>query len=149
MLDYQEQDSKQTLSEGIAEFFAANKQHFKTRVLTPEADEFFRCHDASHVVFGCDISLNDELVVKISSIFGTMAGWTVIKGYRLPESTEIYEELQWVDIVHTAVSSLYLVPITIWRCIRMRERWQWDNFDEFLDVPLGQVREKFGIQVTH
>ena len=105
-------------------------------------------HDASHVVFGCDISLNDELVVKISSIFGTMAGWTVIKGYRLPESTEIYEELQWVDIVHTAVSSLYLVPITIWRCIRMRERWQWDNFDEFLDVPLGQVREKFGIQVT-
>ena len=60
MLDYQEQDSKQTLSEGITEFFAANKQHVKTRVLTPEADEFFRCHDASHVVFGCDISLNSE-----------------------------------------------------------------------------------------
>ena len=149
MLDYQKQDSSQTLSEGMAEYFAANKQHFKTRVLTPEANEFFRCHDASHVVFGCDISLDDEAVVKISSIFGTTVGWSVIKGYRLPESKEVYEELQLVDIVHTAVRSLYLVPISIWLCIRMHERWHWDNFDEFLDIPLCEVREIFGIKVAH
>ena len=80
MLDYQKQDSPQTLSEGIAEYFTAYKQHLNTRVLTPDADEFFRCHDASHVVFGCDISLSDELVVKVSSVFGTTVGWNVIKG---------------------------------------------------------------------
>jgi len=149
MFGYQKQDSSQTLSEAIAEYFAANKQHFNTRVLTPEADEFFRCHDASHVVFGCDISLNDELVVKVSSIFGTTAGWNVMKGYRLAESKNIYEDIQLVDIVHTAASASYLVPITIWRCSRLHKRWYWDNFDEFLAMPLGQVREKFGIEVAH
>ena len=149
MLDYQRQDSPQTLSEGIAEYFAANEHHFNKRSLPPEASEFFRCHDAAHVVFGCDISLNDEAVVKISSVFGTTVGWSVLKGYRLPESKEVYEELRLVDIIHTSVSSLYLVPLTIWRCLRMHKRWHWDNFDEFLDVPLGQVREVFGIQVPH
>ena len=149
MLEYQKQDSPQTLSQGIAEYFAENKQHLITRVPTPEADEFFRCHDASHVVFGCDISLNDEIVVKISSFFGTTEGWNVMEGYRLPESKEVYQKIQLVDIFHTAMSSLYLVPITIWRCKRMHERWHWDDFDQFLDVPLGQVREKFGIQVAH
>lgn len=149
MFAYQKQDSSQTLSAGIAEYFAANREHLKTRALSPEADEFFRCHDASHVVFGCDISLSDELVVKISSVFGTTAGWNVLKGYRLAESKEVYEELLLVDVVRTVVSSLYLVPITIWRCFRMQRRWHWDNFDEFLDVPLAQVRERFGIQVGH
>lgn len=149
MLDYQKQDSSQTLSAGIAEYFAANMEHLETRVLTPEANEFFRCHDASHVVFGCDISLSDELVVKISSVFGTTVGWKVLKGYRLAESKEVYEALQFVDVARTVVSSLYLVPITIWRCFRMQGRWHWDNFDEFLDVPLVQVRERFGIQVAH
>lgn len=149
MLDYQHQDSPQTLSEGMAEYFAANKQHVSTRVLTPEAKEFFRCHDASHVVFGCDISLNDELVVKISSIFGTTVGWSVMKGYRLAESKEVYEDIQLVDIVRTTVSSFYLIPKTIWRCSLVNERWYWDNFDEFLVMPLGEVREKFGIEVAH
>lgn len=149
MFDYQKQDSAQTLSEGMAEYFATNNQHFKMRVLTPEASEFFRCHDATHVVFGCDISLNDELVVKICSIFGTRVGWRVMKGYGLAESKEVYEDLHFFDIVRTTLSALYLVPVSMWRCIRMRQRWHWENFDEFLDTPLYQVRETFGIKVAH
>jgi ubiquinone biosynthesis protein Coq4 len=149
MFDYQKQDSPQTLSEGITEYFEANQQNLNTRVLTPEATEFFRCHDVCHVVFGCDISLSDEAVVKINSIFGTSAGWRVIKGYNLPESKEVYEALGLADIVHTAMSCLYLIPQSIWRCSQMHERWHWDNFEDFLDIPLHQIREKFGIKVAH
>lgn len=149
MLAYQYQDSPQTVSAGIAEYFKAHEEHLNTRALTPAANEFFRCHDASHVVFGCDISLSDELVVKVSSVFGTTVGWNALKGYRLAESKAVYAELQWADVIQTAVSSLVLVPTTIWRCYRMQERWHWDNYDDFLDVPLVQVRKRFGIQVAH
>ncbi len=149
MLDYQRQNSPQTLEEGIAEYYAANASHLATRFRSSEADDFFRSHDASHVVFGCGVSLCDELIVKISSLFGTTQGWRVLKGYRLPESKLVYQGLQLSDIVLTTASSIYLVPRTIWRCMRMHERWRWNDFDSYLNVPLHQVRAQYGIRVAH
>ena len=94
MLKYQKQNSSQTLAEGLTEYFDAHKAQFTTRIMTKEAITFFERHDAVHVVFGCDISLSDEMIVKISSIFGTTVGWSVLKGYNLAESKEIYRELE-------------------------------------------------------
>lgn len=51
--------------------------------LSAEAEHFFRCHDTAHVVFRCGSTLDDEAAVKIASIFGTTAGFDVLKGYRL------------------------------------------------------------------
>lgn len=147
-LNYRDQDSSKTLAQGIAEYLAENERHLAPRMLTPEGEEFFRCHDAAHVVFGCDISLNEELVVKVCSIFGTTAGWRVSRGYRLAESKQIYKRLFFLDILGTTFTAFFLVPRTIWRCTRMHDRWRWDDFDDFLDVPLKQIRSSFGIQVT-
>ena len=66
MFDFERQESRQTLAEGIAEYYSEFKKHFSARKMTPEAEAFFRRHDAAHVVFGCDISLDQELVVKIN-----------------------------------------------------------------------------------
>lgn len=147
MLGFQQQDSQLTLAEGLAEYFAANAPRFNGRHFTSPAAEFFRCHDTAHVVFGCDISLADELVVKISSVFGTSAGLGVMRGYALPESKEIYEELTLSLIVATAIQAIVLVPLTIWRCLRMSKRWPWDDFDNYLDMPLSQLRQELGIRV--
>ena len=89
-----------------------------------------------------------EVVVKISSFFGATGGAEVIRGYRLPESKEIYGELVWRDILKTAAKSFYLVPRTIFRCMRMRERWPWLNFEPHLDTPLVRIRADFGIDVS-
>ncbi|NQV81627.1 MAG: hypothetical protein HQ495_13810 [Alphaproteobacteria bacterium] len=146
--DYQNQDSPQTLAQGMAEYFASNEGQLLARMLTPEGEEFYRYHDAAHVVFGCDISLNDELVVKICSILGTTEGWRVIRGYRLAESKEVYKRLHFLDILGTTAAAFFLIPRTIWRCARMRKRWRWDDFDDFLDVPLNQIRNSFAIRVV-
>ncbi|CAN7768405.1 ubiquinone biosynthesis protein COQ4 [Variovorax sp. LjRoot175] len=87
---FEDQDSGQTLAQGIEEYFTANPGLAKDRNMTAEAKHFFRCHDAVHVVFGCGTTLNDEAVVKMASIFGTTAGLKVLKGYRLHESLDIY-----------------------------------------------------------
>jgi len=147
VLAYQHANSSLTLAEGLEEYFAANAGHFGARSFTPAASEFFRCHDALHVVLGCDISLVDEMVVKISSLFGTTEGFGVLHGYALPEAKEIYTELSLTVIVVTALRALLVVPQTFWHCLRLTRRWPWDEFDAYLDQPLYETRREFGITV--
>src|SRR5688572_2197646 len=105
MHEFERQDTAQTLAEGIEEYYRQNPQLSKVRGMSPQAQEFFRCHDAAHVVFGCGTSLPDEAVVKLSSIFGTTGGLSVLRGYRLHESSSIYRELVLTDIIRTLLQS--------------------------------------------
>jgi ubiquinone biosynthesis protein Coq4 len=149
MLAYEVQESTRTLAEGIAEYYAANPGLSALRGMSPEAQQFFRCHDVAHVVFGCSIELDDEAVVKIASIFGTTAGLRVLQGYRLHESAQIYEQLPLRAMLNSILHSVVIVPRTVYRCLRQRSRWPWTEFDRFLEVPLRELRESFGIRVAH
>jgi hypothetical protein len=146
MLDYQRRDAELTLQAGLREYYASRDGLVGGRGISPAAREFFRCHDAAHVVFGCSTSLRDEAAVKIWSIFGTTAGLGVLRAYRLPESQEVYEELAGSDIARTAARSLVFVPRVLRRCFRMHERWPWSEFGTYLDVPLREIRREYGIE---
>jgi hypothetical protein len=50
---------------GLREYFEANAGRAAKRSMSPEAREFFRCHDAAHVVFGCGNTLDDQAIVKV------------------------------------------------------------------------------------
>lgn len=149
MYNYQLQDSSQTLAQAIQEYNAVHARQLRTRHLSAAAVEFFRCHDVVHVVFGCDITLRDEAIVKINSVFGTTAGLGVLRGYSLAESKEVYETLKLGEILTTTIASFVLIPRTIWRCRRMEQRWLWDDFDPYWNIPLNQIRRQFGIRVAH
>ncbi|UUX94226.1 hypothetical protein [Aquabacterium sp. J223] len=146
---FEHQNSRQTLEEGIAEYSLANAKLARDRTMSPEAKEFFRCHDAAHVIFGCGNTLEDEAVVKIASIFGTSGGFGVLGGYRLHESFEIYMHLGARDVLRSIVKSVFLVPLTILQCFRQRRRWPWNDFEMHVQVPLQDIREEFGIRVAH
>jgi len=148
MLGYELQDSPQTLAEGIAEYHAANPQLADARSLSPEARAFFRCHDVAHVVYGCTTALDDEAVVKLSSLFGTSAGIGVLRGYRLHESVEIYRQLPLRDLLGTLLRSIVIVPRTLVRCLRQRARWPWADFDGHLGSSLREIRDQYGIRVV-
>jgi hypothetical protein len=148
MLKYQLSDSSLTLQEGLSEYYASREGLVRGRGISPAAREFFRCHDAAHVVFGCTTTLVDEAIVKIWSFFGTTGGLSLLGAYRLPESQEIYEQLEWGEIAGTSLRSLALVPRVLWRCFRMRKRWPWSEFAGYLAVPLAEIRREFGIEVV-
>lgn len=146
---YQQQCSTQTLIKGLEEYHSCNSGLVERRNVSTAEKEFFRCHDVVHVVFGCDTTLSDEAVVKISTIFGTSIGLQVLRGYGSKESKEIYRKLSLFDIILTTIQSIILVPMTIWHCIQMRKRWPWSNYDRYLEMPLNEIRRKFGIRVAH
>jgi len=149
MHTFELQDSPQTLAEAIAEYYAANPELAKGRAMSPEAQHFFRCHDAAHVVFGCSTALDDEATVKIASVFGTTAGLRVLKGYRLHESRQIYKQISPRAAFTTIAHSVIVVPRTLLRCLRQRSPWPWAEFEQYLSVPLRDIRHRFGIVVPH
>jgi len=146
---YLRQDSQQTLTEGLAEYFAVHQEQLTNRLDSEAAIDFFKAHDTAHVVFGCSVDLTDEAVLKICSMFGTSEGFRVLRGYNLAESKEIYGELSASEIVTTMMRSTLLVPRSIWRCGRMSQRWPWRDHQQFLDLPLDRIRARFGIRVLH
>lgn len=146
---FQRQDSRQTLAQGVEEYFAVNPGLATGRLMSPVAAEFFRCHDVAHVVFGCDVTLEDEAVVKIASILGTTAGLQVLKGYRLQESMQIYRQLRMLDVLRATARSVVIVPRTAVRCFHQRARWPWAEHQQYMHSPLHDLRRDFGIQVAH
>jgi len=146
---FQRQESRQTLAEGIMEYFAANPDLAQARDMSPQARHFFACHDVVHVVFGCGTSLDDEAVVKTASLFGTTAGLAVLRGYRLHESLQIYRQLRVAAVLLSIAHSVTIVPRTIVRCLGQRARWPWSDHQRFLDTPLHEIRQAFGIKVAH
>lgn len=149
MPEFEHQDCAATLDEGIAEYYRSYPGLARGEALSPAAREFFRCHDAAHVVFGCGTDLDDEAVVKLASMFGTTAGVGVLEGYRLHESIDIYRKLRLRDMLRTILHATWLVPRTSVRCLRQRRRWPWSAFDAYARVPLRDLRAEFGIRVAH
>jgi len=146
---FQHQRSEQTLAQGLAEYVAVNPMLADSRSMSTQAKEFFRCHDLAHVVYGCDVALNDEAVVKIASMLGTTAGLRVLKGYRLHESLQIYRELHVSGVLLSIISSVVIVPRTALRCFAQRARWPWAENQQYMQSSLRELRHRFGIKVAH
>ena len=147
MLRFQSPDCELTLGEGLDEFYGSRDDLVIGRGASDSARKFFRCHDAAHVVFGCGTTLTNEAMVKIWSFFGTTAGLSLIRDYRSPESKEIYEQIEWGDVPGTALRSMVSVPVVFFRCLRMRKRWPWSDFESYTNVGLADIRREFGIRV--
>ncbi len=148
MLNYMNPDSELTLEQGLVEYYASREDLVKGRGPSEEALEFFRCHDAAHVVFGCNTELPHEGMVKMWSFFGTTGGFGLIAGYRSPESKEIYERLELGPIVSTAFKALRFVPQVVLRARRMTKRWPWANFEAHMGQPLREIRREYGIEIV-
>ncbi len=148
LLGFQNAETSQTLGEGLQEYYASRDDLARGRGLSDQAQEFFRCHDAAHVLFGCSTTLLNEGMVKMWSFFGTDAGiGRLLSYYRLPESQEIYTTLAWGDVASTAARSTIVMPKVLLRCRRMSRRWPWAEPEHHSGAPLADLRRDFGIDV--
>ena len=140
--------STQTLAEGLAEYYAANPQLKRGDSLSPQARQFFHSHDVVHVLYGCGTSMPDEAIVKLASIFGTTGGMSVLRGYLLHETLEIYTQLPFKSTVAALLSAPYLIIRTLWRCKRQPQSWPWQDHQQYLSVSLVDLRARFGIRAA-
>ena len=142
-------DAQLPLREAYEAFCAKNRAQFAEREVSPAAATFFRCHDTAHVVFGCDTSLFGEGVVKLYTIFGTTLGFRRhLAGYAEADAFGLFRQYSARHLSRQIGGLLMAMPATIRRARRMHRPWPWAEHDEWLDVPLTEIRREFGIELT-
>ena len=91
-LEYQNQNSSQTLREAIEEYHRY-LTHIGRQILTdsPEdTDPIWLYHDATHAIFGQDTTIEGEAALDFWVFFGTTFSWKLLKKYQqLPEIKDL------------------------------------------------------------
>lgn len=145
---YQQQDSPQTLREGLAEYYARMQNLIPLEAMRPEARALFVLHDTAHVVFGCDTSLGDEVLLDVWTLFGSdIAMRTYLNYMRLPEVAGIFRENGYLRSLWVACTMLPRGLRIIARTRAMRRRWPWREHERYLAMPLRELRAELGISL--
>jgi len=149
-MDYQHEDSAQTLQEGLEEYYAANAgKVVRPRDLPPDSIALFRSHDLCHVIFGLDTTLADEVLADTRTLLSCDVGVRRYAAYltRDQQAQALFKEVgylksAWATVL--AVPRICRAAIEAWR---MMKRWPWVPPDSFQSRTLADLRDEFGIRV--
>lgn len=147
---YQEEASRQTLSEALEEYYALNADKVRRpEDLPPESAALFRSHDICHVVFGLTTSMLDETLVDVRSVLATDVGLSRYTAYLSadPEAKAIFQALGWRRALALSIAVVPRAIRALAERLRMRKPWPWSPPPAFLRRPLGDLRAEFRIRV--
>ncbi len=141
-------DKNITLQQGIEQFYTKNLKYFSERTYTEKGNEFLRCHDVAHVVFGCDTTIYGEGVVKLWTTFGTtLSFWNVITGYNEANAFELFRMYSFRHIIKNLMRFFIVIPKVLNRANRMSKPWPFSDNKQYFNTPLSEIREEFNIKV--
>ncbi|NVB40132.1 hypothetical protein G6O69_19960 [Pseudenhygromyxa sp. WMMC2535] len=148
---YQHQDATISLRDGLREYFRSDPKLIDPDALEQQgskAADLFRNHDVVHVVFGTDTSVRQEAMTDTWSMTGTDVGVGAYLSYlNEPLAIDIVREVGWIKVLGESLRALPDM-LEIWlRSRRMTKKWPWKDHDAWLDVPLAEIRQEFGIEV--
>ena len=91
LLQYQQQDCAMTLREGIAEYRAYLTVIDRKIMVDSSESRLLLEHDATHVIFGMDTTLEQEAGLDSWLLWGCQWRLSYIRGYgKLPEIKALY-----------------------------------------------------------
>jgi hypothetical protein len=149
-LGYQQQDSTQTLAQGLEEYYAANQGVVvRPRDLPPESSRLFRNHDMCHVIFGLDTTLDDEAMADARTMFSCDVGLRRYAAYLAhdKQAKAIFKELGYAKAVWVSVRAVPRIVRALIEAQRMNKPWPWQPPESYQTRSLGELREEFGICV--
>lgn len=137
-----------TLKQGLESFRRKNAKYFTILNLSEEGKLFLDGHDVAHVVFGCDVTMYGEGIVKIWTTFGTNLGfWEVTKGYNNARAFSLARKFSIGHVFKNIFNLLAHIPLVIIRSKQMNKRWPFNEYQPYLDTPISEIRKEFNIRV--
>ena len=112
-LSFQSQDCNITLAEGLKEYRAYLQANGKKQLIDAPGSTIIRDHDATHVIFGLDTSLEQESMLDSWVFLGTKWKLKELLAYnKLPELKQLYKDF-WRDpgYFRLLMVAIKLVPI--------------------------------------
>ena len=151
-LVYQEQDCQLTLREGVEAYHTYLRSlNRKIMVDAPGSRLLFE-HDATHVIFGLNTTLEQEAALDTWVFLGCRFKWSYIREYgRLPELKALYAALV-KECGWTLFHRIYWQTLGMkWRVFRrtraMIEKWPFQFPEAYLDDPIADLRARHGIEI--
>ncbi|HBE47333.1 MAG TPA: hypothetical protein DDW76_00580 [Cyanobacteria bacterium UBA11369] len=151
---YTDKNSTQTLRQGLEEYYAVNSEFSHPSTQPPDFAKIMFAHDASHVIYGCDTDMYDELKIL------PLTFWTsdfklrdYLRERKNPAVDVMYQDLiKRHGVLWLYSSILIVIPqllpelISIWFKTRKRQRYvPFLNFEPLLDRSLLEIRTEFEI----
>ncbi|OUL33781.1 hypothetical protein BV372_15510 [Nostoc sp. T09] len=155
---YKDKHSTQTLQQGLNEYYAVNPNVTNPQELLPEFARILLAHDASHVIYGCDTGMYDELKLlpliwwtsdyKFRDHLQTLKDPTISPAIRI-----MYDDLIKQHGVLWLYSSIFLtlpqlVPELTQMWFKSRQRKSYVpflNFEPLLERSLLDIRQEFDL----
>jgi hypothetical protein len=124
----------------------------KKQLIDAPGSTIIRDHDATHVIFGLDTSIEQESMLDSWVITGTSWKLKELLAYnKLPELKQLYKDF-WHDpgYFKLGLTAIKLVPIKfkIWkRTKQMNKKWPFVSPDSLMGQRVCDLREEFGIKI--
>jgi hypothetical protein len=151
---YTDKNSTQTLREGLEEYYAVNSDFTHPSTQPPDFAKIMFAHDASHVIYGCDTDMYDELKIL------PLTFWTsdfkfrdYLRERKNPAVDVMYDDLiKRHGVLWLYSSILVVIPqllpelMAIWFKTRKRQHYvPFLHFEPLLDRSLLDIRTEFEI----
>ena len=108
MLKYQNQNTDITVLEGIKEYREYLVQNNKDKLRDFEGSQLIRDHDATHVIFGLDTTIEQESMLDTWVLWGTEFKWKYLLSYiGKQELKELQKKLS--SLYHKSASYVQLL----------------------------------------
>ena len=152
MLEYQDQNCSLTLQEGLNCYYKAFPE--STEILKDSLDSgtLLRDHDCTHIIFGLDISIEQESILDTWVLWGSKWELRYLLGYqKLPQIKQLYKnlinEIGYFGFIKILWELSGIKRKVIFRTFRMKKKWPFKMPEEYLSMKISDLREMHGIKV--
>ena len=151
-LSFQSQNCDITLAEGLEEYRAYLRTNGKKQLIDKPGSTIIRDHDATHVMFGLDTSIEQESMLDSWVFLGTKWKLKELLAYnKLPELKQLYKDLRhdpgYFKLIMAAIK---LLPIKLKirkRAKQMNKKWPFVSPDSLMNQRVCDLREEYGIKL--
>ena len=152
MLEYQDQNCSLTLQEGLNCYYEAFPE--STEIFKDNADSgtLLRDHDCTHVIFGLDISIEQESILDTWVLWGSKWELRYLLGYqKLPQIKQLYKnlvnEIGYFGFIKILWKLGGIKRKVMFRTFKMKKKWPFKMPEEYISMKISDLREMHGIKV--
>jgi len=152
MLEYQKQNCDLTLAEGLQCYYDSFPKNKEVFVDAESSGTLLRDHDCTHVIFGLDISLDQEAILDTWVLWGSRFKWSYLLGYnRLPQIKELtkylFKELGVMGFLRLYWNVMAVKRKVIFKTFKMKKKWPFQVPERYLNMKISDLRKMHGIIV--
>ena len=152
MFEYQNQNCSLTMEKALECYynsFPDTKEIFEDN---KDSGTLLRDHDCTHVIFGLDISIEQESILDTWVLWGSKWELKYILGYqKLPQIKQLYKdlinEIGYFGLIKVLWKLGRIKRKVMFRAFKMKKKWPFKMPEEYLAMKVSDLREMHGIRV--